>query len=92
MVGAARILPPGGLLFLYGPYLETGVETAPGNLAFDLSLKSRDQAWGIRHLDDVTTLAASHGLALVSRTAMPADNLALVFKNTAEAGAPPISA
>ena len=38
MQGAARHLAPGGLLVTYGPYLEDGVPTAPGNLAFDQDL------------------------------------------------------
>jgi hypothetical protein len=82
MTGAGRLLPSGGPLFLYGPYIEADVETAPSNLAFDLSLKSRNPAWGIRHLDEVTALAAEHGLTLSERIAMPANNLVLVFRKT----------
>ncbi|HEX2800456.1 MAG TPA: DUF938 domain-containing protein [Phenylobacterium sp.] len=80
MRGAGRILSPGGLLFLYGPYLERDTPTAPSNLAFDESLRSRNPAWGLRPLDEVTALAARHGLALAARTSMPANNLALVFR------------
>jgi hypothetical protein len=80
MAGAGRLLPTGGGLFLYGPYIEAGVQTAPSNLAFDLSLKSRDSAWGIRHLEAVAAAAAGHGLALAERIAMPANNLILVFR------------
>ena len=82
MIGAGRILPPGGLLFLYGPYIEAEAKTAPSNLAFDQSLRSRDPAWGIRHLDQVKALAATQGLALAERIAMPANNLALFFRRT----------
>ena len=39
--GAARTLPPGGLLYLYGPYRFDGV-TAPSNEDFDRSLRARD--------------------------------------------------
>lgn len=80
MKGANQLLPTGGLLLLYGPYLEPDVETAPSNLAFDQSLKDRNPAWGIRHLDDVTALAARHGLDLAERVAMPANNLVLVLR------------
>ncbi len=79
MAGAGRLLPAGGMLFLYGPYIESGAETAPSNLAFDLDLKRRNPAWGIRHLDDVTALAAQHGLGFAERIAMPANNLSLIF-------------
>lgn len=80
MAGAARRLPREGLLFLYGPYVEADVETAPSNAAFDASLRSRNPAWGLRRLEDVTALAAAHGLRLAERIAMPANNLSLVFR------------
>lgn len=79
MAGAARILPPGAPVCLYGPYLEPDVETAPSNLAFDADLRRRDPAWGLRDLDAVKALAASHGLTFVERVAMPANNLCLLF-------------
>jgi len=81
MAGAGRVLTPGGRLFLYGPFLEAGVETAPSNLAFDQSLKARDPAWGIRDLAAVTALAAARGLTLAERIAMPANNLIVMFEN-----------
>jgi SAM-dependent methyltransferase len=79
MAGAARVLTSGGQLILYGPYLETTVETAPGNLAFDQSLQGRDPAWGLRDLAQVTELASASGLAFSERIAMPANNLMVVF-------------
>jgi SAM-dependent methyltransferase len=82
MTGAGRVLPPGGVLILYGPYLEGGVETAPSNLAFDADLKRRNPAWGLRRVEDVAALAGTHGLTLAERIAMPANNLTLVFRRT----------
>ncbi|MDO9473242.1 MAG: DUF938 domain-containing protein [Caulobacter sp.] len=80
MAGAARILPAGGPLCLYGPYIEADIETAPSNLAFDADLRRRDPAWGLRDLDAVKALAASHGLTFAERVAMPANNLCLLFR------------
>ncbi|HRD28671.1 MAG TPA: DUF938 domain-containing protein [Caulobacter sp.] len=80
MAGAARVLPVGGPLILYGPYIEAGVDTAPSNLAFDADLKRRDPAWGLRDLAAVTALAAEHGLTLAGRVAMPANNLCLLLR------------
>ena len=80
MAGAARVLTPGGRLILYGPYLEAGVDTAAGNLSFNESLKSRDPAWGLRDLADVTALAAAHDLTFAERIAMPANNLMVLFE------------
>lgn len=82
MAGASRVLPSGGALFVYGPFIEAGIETAPSNIAFDLSLKARNPAWGVRRLNDVAAAAAGHGLAIAERIAMPANNLVLVFRKT----------
>lgn len=82
MRNAARLLSPGGLLITYGPYLEDDVPTAPGNLAFDESLRLRDAAWGIRRREDVEAEAQRAGLALRQRHAMPANNLLLAFART----------
>ncbi|MFP5456786.1 MAG: DUF938 domain-containing protein [Alphaproteobacteria bacterium] len=80
MTNAAKLLPPGGPLILYGPYLQQGVETAPSNLAFDESLKQRDSRWGLRQLENVVTLAESVGLRLEAVHAMPANNLIVVLR------------
>lgn len=75
-----RLARPGGLLALYGPYIEADVETAPSNLAFDESLRARDPAWGLRALEDVVSEARSNGLRLTRRAALPANNLGLLFR------------
>ncbi|MDZ4373615.1 MAG: DUF938 domain-containing protein [Phenylobacterium sp.] len=82
MSGAARVLPPGGGLFLYGPFIESDAPTAASNLEFDHSLRRRNPNWGIRCLDDLVALGAEHALALSERLAMPANNLVLVFRRT----------
>ena len=78
--GAARILPAGAPLVLYGPYLQAGVETAPSNLDFDASLRARDPAWGLRRLEDVAEVAATAGFGAPSVTPMPANNLLVAFR------------
>lgn len=80
MQGAACHLAPQGKLVTYGPYLEDGVATAPSNLDFDASLRQRNPAWGIRHLNDVSAAAAQAGLRLSQRHALPSNNLLLVFE------------
>jgi len=78
--GAARLLPEGGVLYLYGPYLRAEVETAPGNLAFDRSLRTRNPDWGLRDVADVTAAAQARGLAFKRLVEMPANNLSLIFR------------
>ena len=78
--GAARVLPPTGVLYLYGPYRRDGVHTAPSNAAFDASLRARDPEWGVRDLEAVAALAAAHGFAEPIVEPMPANNVSLVFR------------
>jgi SAM-dependent methyltransferase len=80
MAGAERVLPPGGMLYLYGPYREAGKPLASSNAAFDQSLRERNPEWGLRELDDVCRLAARHRLELTERVEMPANNLSIVFR------------
>ena len=80
MRGAGSLLPPRGLLYLYGPYVQRGVATAPSNLAFNADLRLRNPDWGLRELDAVEECAASHGLRLEQVVAMPANNLSVVFR------------
>ena len=80
MAGAGRVLPGGGQLFLYGPFIEADTPTAPSNLAFDESLKARNAAWGVRRLEAVAALAEHAGLAFAEGVAMPANNLVVVFR------------
>lgn len=77
---AGRVLPVGGLLATYGPYLEAEVPPAPSNAAFDESLKARNPAWGLRDRDAVAAAAKAEGLALTRRVGMPAENLMLLFR------------
>jgi SAM-dependent methyltransferase len=80
MAGAGRILPSGGVLYLYGAYKESGVHTAPSNEAFDQDLRRRNPEWGVRDLETVVEIAGNHGLELVERIPMPANNLSVVFR------------
>lgn len=79
--GAAKLLPPDGLLYLYGPYIQQGVETAASNLAFDQSLKSRNPVWGLRDVADLEAAAEERGFRLEAIVPMPANNLSLIFRS-----------
>ncbi len=79
-LAAARILKSGAPLYLYGPYRQTGITTAPSNEAFDESLKSRNKEWGLRELDDVSALMMKNGFSAPQVIPMPANNLSVVFR------------
>lgn len=85
MAGAGAILPEGGALVTYGPYLRDGAHTAPSNEAFDASLRARDPRWGVRDIDAVARIAGQAGLALEAVVAMPANNFTLVWRKSAAA-------
>lgn len=76
--GAARILPVGAPLLLYGPFRRGGRHTAPSNAAFDADLKARNPTWGVRDLEEVERAAAEFTLA--ETVAMPANNLTVVLR------------
>ena len=77
MRGAVKVLRPGGVLYLYGPYKRYGQHTAPSNEHFDASLRSRDAEWGVRDLEAV--VAEAQGFALNQVVPMPANNLSVVM-------------
>ena len=79
MKGAAKRLTPNGQLVLYGPYLEEGVATSTGNVAFNASLLSSNRNWGLRRREEVELAARQVGLWLQKQVNMPSNNLLLVF-------------
>lgn len=80
MEGAKRILPSGGILYLYGPYKQGGKHTAPSNESFDQSLRSQNPEWGVRNLEDVVKVAEEKGLIFQEMVEMPANNLSVIFQ------------
>ncbi len=77
---SVRVLPEGGPLILYGPWLIDSVDTAPSNIAFDQDLQRRDPLWGLRRVEDLAQAAAERGLKLAETRAMPANNIMLLLK------------
>jgi SAM-dependent methyltransferase len=80
--GASRVLPPGGLLCLYGPYCVAGKHTSASNRAFDEQLRAMNSAWGVRDLDVVSNEARALDIELERTFEMPANNLIAVFRKS----------
>ncbi len=76
----ARVIAPGGCVCLYGPYNYGGKFTSESNARFDVWLKSRDPASGVRDFEAVNRLAASHGMELLRDIEMPSNNRMLVWE------------
>ena len=64
---------------LYGPYNYGGNFTSEGNARFDVWLKERNPASGVRDFEAVNKLAESHGLNLLRDIEMPSNNRILVW-------------
>jgi SAM-dependent methyltransferase len=78
-----KMLPPGGVLAIYGPFAYGARHTSESNASFDQFLRSRDPLSGIRNFEDVDELARGQGLRLASDRAMPANNRTLVWHRSA---------
>lgn len=82
--GASRVLPPAGVLFLYGPYRRQVGATAPSNEAFDAKLRAQDTKWGLHSVEEVAGAGEYSGFSLAETVDMPANNLSLVFRRTVD--------
>lgn len=80
MAGAGRLLPQGGILYLYGPFKQQGKHTAFSNEDFDASLQAQNPDWGVRNLEDVDAVAQSSGFQLQQILPMPANNLSVIWE------------
>ena len=78
--GVGRVLAPGGLFLLYGPFNYDGRHTSESNACFDQWLRQRDPESAIRHFEDVDREAGAAGLSPVEDVAMPANNRLLVWR------------
>jgi SAM-dependent methyltransferase len=78
--GVGRVLQPGGVLAIYGPFNYNGRFTSPSNARFDQWLKQRDPASGVRDFEAVDALARAQNLTLQTDIAMPVNNRTLVWR------------
>jgi hypothetical protein len=84
LAGAARLLPSGAPLILYGPWRTEDRPTAPSNLAFDEDLRRRDPNWGLRLVEEFAAAAGERELELVETRDMPANNLMMLLRRSPE--------
>jgi SAM-dependent methyltransferase len=78
--GVERVLLPGGVLAVYGPFSYGGRHTAESNAHFDAFLRARDPLSGVRDFDELSVLAQRHGLVLTGDHALPANNRVLTWR------------
>lgn len=78
--GIGRILAPGGILCIYGPFNYQGAFTSASNAGFDASLKAQAPHMGLRDAEAVQRLARDQGLVAEADIAMPSNNRLLVWR------------
>lgn len=78
--GIARVLEPGAVFALYGPFNYAGAYTSAGNERFDRALRASDPGMGIRDFEAVAELAKSAGFSFISDHSMPANNQTLAWE------------
>ena len=78
--GLDGVMARDAVLAVYGPFNYGGRFTSDSNAQFDVWLKQRSAASGIRDFEAVNGLAESVGLKLIADHAMPANNRTLVWK------------
>ena len=77
--GIGSVLASAGVLCIYGPFRYQGRHTSRSNQEFDRMLQERDPLSGLRDIQEITSLALQHGLALDADHDLPANNRLLVF-------------
>jgi len=78
--GAGKVVKPGGVLVVYGPFRYQNQFTSPSNEQFDGWLKHRDPRSGVRDFEWVCVLADAEGFDLVEDISMPANNQLLCWR------------
>ena len=80
MTCAGNRLPPEGKLILYGPFNYKNQYTSESNRQFDVWLKDRDPASGIRNFEDLNILMDRVNMKLKGDFEMPANNRILYWQ------------
>ena len=77
---SAKLLKPGGFLYMYGPFKVNGEFSSPSNEEFDRQLRSAGVAfWGLKDVADLTAAAKENGLILKGKIDTPTNNFSLLF-------------
>ncbi|ADC72607.1 protein of unknown function DUF938 [Thioalkalivibrio sp. K90mix] len=77
--GVGRVLAPGGIFALYGPFAHDGTHTASSNARFDAMLRQQDPGMGVRDRADLDALAGQHSLGRAEVVEMPVNNQVLIW-------------
>jgi SAM-dependent methyltransferase len=83
--GAARVLPAGAPLAVYGPFTRRGSPLERRLARLDGALRAADPAFGVREVEALVEAGRRHGLAPAAELAMPEDgDLLLVLRSSGQ--------
>lgn len=77
LTGITAALAPGGVAFVYGPFLRDGQATSQGDASFHASLQAQDPEIGYKDVAWVKARLAPLSVSIIER---PANNLMLVAR------------
>ena len=78
--GAGKLLKNGHFLMLYGPFKIGNKHTSQSNYFFDNSLKTHNDLWGIRNLEEVSNEGEKYGFYQENIIGMPANNFSIIYR------------
>ena len=78
--GLRKVMSPGALLTVYGPFNEGGKFSSASNASFDAALRADDPQRGIRDIEAVDALAHAAGMLRVDDRPMPANNRCITWQ------------
>ena len=78
--GAGKLLREGQFLFLYGPFKIDNNHISQSNYFFDISIKAKNDLWGIRNLEEVSDEAKKNSFCQENIISMPANNFSIIYR------------
>ena len=79
-----KVLESGGILVLYGPFKQYNNYSSPADMQLDLMLRSENESFGIRTLEELVQVAGQQGMDLFKLISMPANNKLVCWKERSE--------
>ena len=77
---SGKLLGIGKFLLLYGPFKIGNKYTSQSNYFFDNSLKTHNDLWGIRNLEEVSNEGEKYGFYQENIIGMPANNFSIIYR------------
>jgi hypothetical protein len=69
-----------GFLAIHGPFMREGMFMSVSDRRFDEDIKSRDEQWGLRDLEEVVGIAGGYGFRREEIMEMRAGNWMLILR------------